>query len=270
MKKLALALALSLPATAFCAQPADTPLMRGEMTAKPKPAAVDLRTTTVAGVPVPSASVGQVVRVPTVLIPKSTAVDGTMIDATLIDDFISDVAPNARHYPPNFPNRTSEYVTGENLKHLSNWIEPFASAPDASFDVLLRAAKLNIMARNLNLGSDFTLRANTHINRAVKTQPNHPEANFLYGMMLSESGAFKEGQNYLDKAAALGYLEAEQSLAQVELMTDKREAALARLMRLQSAHPNHAQISKQLEIVQGGGYYIWRIDDADIAVKLPQ
>ncbi len=237
----------------------EAPLLQNELGALSLPSAHDIHRTPIAALPTPTASVTNIDYIPTTLIPQNTQNDGKVIDSTMIDDFLTEISPNARHYPPNFPNRTAQHVTRENLKHLSQWIEPYASAKDASIEVLLRAAKINIMARNLDLGSDYSLRASNHLSKALKLNPKHEEANFLYGMMLSEGGAFKEGKKYLDIAANLGYLEAEQSLAQADLLTDNPTGAIARLQRLSLAHPQHPQLAKQLEIAQNGGYYIWNI-----------
>ncbi|MDO4700386.1 MAG: hypothetical protein Q4A69_06865 [Moraxella sp.] len=244
-----------------------SPVMRGELTRFVKHTdAANILTTPVAGVPSISAVADNVEQIKTVLIPADKHAN-TQLDVTLIDEFIEDIAPNARHYPTNFPNRTAEYVGSENIKHLSDWLEPYASAANASFDVVLRAAKINGMARNLNIGTDYALRANNHMAKAIKLMPNHAEANFLYGMMISEAGGFKEGKKYLDKAASLGYLEAEQSLAQTELLDDKKSAALSRLKALQIKHPDNHQIAEQVRIVEGGDYYIWNIKDSNLSIK---
>lgn len=228
--------------------------------------AADLLTTPVSGLPTPTASVTDIQNVPTVLTPANQS--GTvLLDTTLMDEFITVVSPNARHYPPSFPNPTAEYLTTQNVKHLADWIEPYANAPDASFDIVLRAAKLNGIARNLNVGTDYSLRASNHMQKALRLNPDHPEANFLLGMMISEAGGFNEGKKYLDKAASLGYIEAEQSLAQADLLNDKKEAALSRLQALQAKHPDNAQIANQIKIIEEGGYYIWRSDDKPLNIK---
>lgn len=244
-----------------------SPAMRGELTSAIKHAdAVNLLAEKVAGVPAITASISNPQTIKTITIPANTK--GTQhIDVTLMDDFLADVAPNARHYPPNFPNRTTEHLTVENVKHLSDWIEPYAKASDASFEVVLRAAKINGMARNLNIGEAYSLRANNHMAKAVKLQPNHAEANFLYGMMISEAGGFNEGKKYLDKAVSLGYVEAEQSLAQADLLTDKKELARSRLVALQAKNPNNPQIGEQIKIIDEGGFYIWKIADGNLSVK---
>lgn len=244
------------------------PAMRGEITEViiPQPGTANLLQTVVKGLPTPNISVTEIKNISTVTIPANTS--GTKVmDVTLIDEFINDVSPNVRNYPPNFPSRTAEYITAENIKHLSDWIEPHAAAPDASFDVVLRAAKLNGMARNLNLGTTYTLRAGTHMQKALKLRPNDMEANYLFGMMLSETGAFKEGRKYLDKAVSLGSIDAEQSIAQADLLDDNRNAALKRLRDLAAKHPDNAQLTEQINIVENGGYYIWNLKADDIDVK---
>ena len=244
------------------------PAMRGEITEViiPQPGTANLLQTVVKGLPTPNISVTEIKNISTVTIPANTS--GTKVmDVTLIDEFINDVSPNVRNYPPNFPSRTAEYITTENIKHLSDWIEPHAAAPDASFDVVLRAAKLNGMARNLNLGTTYTLRAGTHMQKALQLIPDDMEANYLFGMMLSETGAFKEGRKYLDKAVSLGSIDAEQSIAQADLLGDNRSAALKRLRDLAAKHPDNAQLTEQINIVENGGYYIWNLKADDIDVK---
>ncbi|WP_066803221.1 tetratricopeptide repeat protein [Moraxella oblonga] len=243
------------------------PVLRGEIT-KPVHHAnnANLLTTPVAGVPSIRASISQVKTLPTILINADKS-GTTKLDVTLIDDLLDDLAPNARHYPTNFPNRTAEHLAGQNIKHISDWIEPYANAKDASLDVLIRAAKINGMARNLNIGDAYSLRANNHMAKVLKLDPNHAEANFLYGMMISEAGGFSEGKKYLDKAVNLGYVEAEQSLAQADLLSDKKDQALSRLKALQNKHPDNTQITEQIKIVENGGFYIWNIANNQLNLK---
>lgn len=228
---------------------------------------VDLRGGQLTNIPTPQVQLSDVSFVTTVLVPQQTGLGTDKLDVSLLDDFINEVSPNARHYPPNFPNRTQRHYTREKIKVLAEWIEPYAKSPNASYDVLLRAAKLNGMGRNLDLGSDYTVRGGQYVDRAIKLQPNSGEANFLYGMMLSEGGGFKEGQKYLDKAVSLGYTEAEQSLAQSELLSDRRDSALQRLRRLAGENPNNAIIREQVKLVEDGKFYIWDIPAPNINVK---
>ena len=275
MKKTLLALGVLLTSSLSFAQlnyqvstkTMPAPVMRGEITLPVQNQnATNLLANTVSGVPTITAQVSNIQNIKTVVIAADKNANNHL-DVTLIDEFIDDISPNARHYPTNFPTRTTEHISSENIKHISDWLEPYANAANASFDVVLRAAKINGMARNLNVGTDYSLRANKYMSKALKMQPNHPEANFLYGMMISEAGGFKEGKKYLDKAASLGYIEAEQSLAQSDLLGDNKPAALARLKALQAKHPNNTQIAEQVRIVEMGNYYIWDIKDNNLSVK---
>ncbi|WP_201606930.1 hypothetical protein [Psychrobacter okhotskensis] len=236
---------------------------RGPMTAT----GIDLRGGQLPNIPTPQVQLSSVSFVPTVLVPQQQGLGTDKLDVSLLDDFIEDVSPNARHYPPNFPNRSQRHYTREKIKVLTEWIEPYAQSPNASYDVLIRAAKLNGMGRNLDLGSDYTVRGGKYVDRAIKIKPDSGEANFLYGMMLSEGGGFKEGQKYLDRAVSLGYTEAEQSLAQSDLLSDRRDNALERLRRLEQQVPNNTVIRQQIKLVEDGKFYIWDIPAPDIDVK---
>lgn len=236
---------------------------RGPMTAT----GIDLRGGQLPNIPTPQVQLSSVSFVPTVLVPQQQGLGTDKLDVSLLDDFIEDVSPNARHYPPNFPNRSQRHYTREKIKVLTEWIEPYAQSPNASYDVLIRAAKLNGMGRNLDLGSDYTVRGGKYVDRAIKIKSDSGEANFLYGMMLSEGGGFKEGQKYLDRAVSLGYTEAEQSLAQSDVLSDRRDNALERLRRLEQQVPNNAIIRQQIKLVEEGKFYIWDIPAPDIDVK---
>jgi len=251
--------------------PANAPVISGTTRVyKPGPmtaTGIDLRSGQLSNIPTPQVQLSDVSFIKTVLIPQQKGLGTDKLDVSLLDDFIADVSPNARHYPPNFPNRTQRHYTREKIKVLADWIEPYAKSPDASYDVLIRAAKLNGMGRNLDLGSDYTVRGGQYVDRALKIQPDSGEANFLYGMMLSEGGGFKEGQKYLDRAVSLGYTEAEQSLAQSDLLSDRRASALERLRRLEEKYPNNTVIPQQIKLVEDGKFYIWDIPAPDINVK---
>lgn len=223
----------------------------------------DISAQNATNIPMPALTLSNISTVKTVLIPQ-TADNSSQLDVSVLDDFITYVSPKARHYPPVFASRTERYNATERLKSLTAWIETYAQNPNASYDVLLRAAKLNAMGRNLDLGSDYAVRAGNAIARAIKLNDT-AEANFLYGAMLAEGGGFKEGAKYLEKAEKMGYLEATQSLAQADLLDDKKDRAIQRLTEFKAKNPDNPYIDEQLRIVNSGKYYIW-----DIPAKVAQ
>lgn len=223
----------------------------------------DISAQNFANIPLPALTLSNISTVKTVLIPRTTD-NSTQLDVSVLDDFITYVTPMARHYPPVFSSRTERYNATERLKSLTAWIESYAQNPNASYEVLLRAAKLNAMGRNLDLGSDYAVRAGNYIARAIKLNDT-AEANFLYGAMLAEGGGFKEGTKYLEKAEKMGYLEATQSLAQADLLDDKKDRAIQRLTEFKARNPDNPYIDEQLRIIDSGKYYIW-----DIPAKVVQ
>mgnify|MGYP002651366922 FL=1 len=223
----------------------------------------DISAQNLANIPLPTLTLSNISTIKTVLVPRTTD-NSTQLDVSVLDDFITYASPMARHYPPVFSSRTERYNTTERLKSLTAWIESYAQNPNASYEVLLRAAKLNAMGRNLDLGSDYAVRAGNYIARAVRLNDT-AEANFLYGAMLAEGGGFKEGVKYLEKAEKMGYLEATQSLAQADLLDDKKDRAIQRLTEFKAKNPDNPYIDEQLRIVNSGKYYIW-----DIPAKVVQ
>ena len=223
----------------------------------------DISAQNFANIPLPTLTLSNISTVKTVLIPRTTD-NSTQLDVSVLDDFITYATPMARHYPPVFSSRTERYNATERLKSLTAWIESYAQNPNASYEVLLRAAKLNAMGRNLDLGSDYAVRAGNYIARAIKLNDT-AEANFLYGAMLAEGGGFKEGTKYLEKAEKMGYLEATQSLAQADLLDDKKDRAIQRLTEFKARNPDNPYIDEQLRIIDSGKYYIW-----DIPAKVVQ
>lgn len=215
----------------------------------------DISTQPLARIATPSVTITQAQFIPTVLVPKTTT-NADNVDVSVVDDFLDYAMPLARHYPPIFPSKTARYNATQRVKVLTAWMENYAKDPHASYDILLRATKLNAIGRNLDLGSEYTVRASNYIARAIKLQDTG-EANFLYGVMLAEGGGFVEGEKYLDKAAKLGYAEAYQSMAQSDLLNDKKDSALRRLTEFKTKYPNDPYIDRQLAIVNSGKYYIW-------------
>ncbi|MGV2482158.1 UNVERIFIED_CONTAM: hypothetical protein IGO34_35760, partial [Salmonella enterica subsp. enterica serovar Weltevreden] len=78
------------------------------------------------------------------------------IDITEIDDFLQMVEGKARHYPPRFSDRQERRGFEAKLREVTRQLDTLAARPNASFDVLMRAFKASVMARNLDLGSVYT------------------------------------------------------------------------------------------------------------------
>ena len=130
------------------------------------------------------------------------------VDITEIDDFLQLVEGKARHYPPRFTERQERKGFELKLKEVTQQLDTLASKDNASFDVLVRAFKASVMARNLDLGSVYTTKSLAYAQRILKINQEDPEANFWFGFALSEGGGQREAMPYLDKAMKAGVQEA--------------------------------------------------------------
>ena len=86
------------------------------------------------------------------------------------------------------------------LKEVSTQLDQLAAAPNASFDILIRAFKASVLGRNLDLGSSYTTKSLEYAQRILKINKDDAEANLWFGFSLSEGGGQKEAIPYLDKS----------------------------------------------------------------------
>jgi predicted Zn-dependent protease len=176
-----------------------------------------------------------------------------MLDVTQIDQRISALESKAQHYPPNYNDKRERHSAEADVKDLVNTIDQYAVAPNASAEVLMRAVKVNQMARNMDVGTESALKAGVYMRRLIALQPTNPEANYWYGIMLSEGGGVKEGIPYLNKAAKNGFKAAYLSLAHAYLMLTKKTEAISALESYRTAVPeNKDRTETLLEGVRSG------------------
>lgn len=183
------------------------------------------------------------------------------VDVTEIDDFLQLVEGKARHYPPRFTERKERRGFEHKLKLVTSELDSLAADPDASFDVLLRAFKASVMARNLDLGSAYTTKSLNYAQRILKVNPNDPEVNFWFGFSLSEGGGHKEAIPYLDKAIKAGVQEAYLSAANNYIAMEQKRNAVQTLKNYKVKYPQEAQVVDRLiqEIEQKGRWNVWQV-----------
>lgn len=175
------------------------------------------------------------------------------LDVTLIDQRIAALAEKAQHYPPQYADKRERRAAEADIKDLVQIIDAYAVVPSASAEVLLRAVKVNQMARNMDVGTESALKAGVYMRRLIALQPSNPEANYWYGIMLSEGGGVKEGIPYLNKAAKNGLKAAYLSLAHAYLMLTKKAEAVSALESYRVAVPEQKENTETLlEAVRSG------------------
>lgn len=183
------------------------------------------------------------------------------IDITAIDDFLQMVEGKARHYPPQFSDRKERKGFEGKLKEVSTQLDQLAAAPNASFDILIRAFKASILGRNLDLGSSYTTKSLDYAQRILKINKEDPEANLWFGFSLSEGGGQKEAIPYLDKAMKAGVQEAYLSSANNYIGMEQKKNAVQTLKNYKVKYPEEAEVADRLiqEIEKQGRYNVWQV-----------
>ncbi|TCB65863.1 ABUW_2363 family tetratricopeptide repeat lipoprotein [Acinetobacter sp. ANC 4178] len=183
------------------------------------------------------------------------------IDITDIDDFLQLVEGKARHYPPRFSERKERKGFETKLKQVTQELDTLAARDDASFDILVRAFKASVMARNLDLGSVYTTKSLTYAQRILKINQDDPEANFWFGFGLSEGGGQREAIPYLDKAMKAGVQEAYLSAANNYIAMEQKKSAIQILKNYKLKYPQEAAVADRLmsEIETQGRWNVWQV-----------
>ncbi|WP_168525433.1 ABUW_2363 family tetratricopeptide repeat lipoprotein [Acinetobacter sp. A3] len=183
------------------------------------------------------------------------------IDITEIDDFLQLVEGKARHYPPRFSERQERRGFEAKLKEVTAQLDTLAANENASFDILMRAFKASVMARNLDLGSIYTTRSLSYAQRILKINQEDAEANFWFGFGLSEGGGHREAISYLDKAMKAGVQEAYLSAANNYIALEQKKNAVQTLKNYKIKYPQEAEVADRLiaEIEKQGRWNVWQV-----------
>ena len=140
-------------------------------------------------------------------------------------------------------------------------LDTLAANENASFDILMRAFKASVMARNLDLGSVYTTRSLNYAQRILKINQEDAEANFWFGFGLSEGGGHREAIPYLDKAMKAGVQEAYLSAANNYIAMQQKKNAVQTLKNYKIKYPQEAEVADRLiaEIEQQGRWNVWQV-----------
>ncbi|WP_407306843.1 ABUW_2363 family tetratricopeptide repeat lipoprotein [Acinetobacter sp.] len=193
------------------------------------------------------------------------------LDVTEIDDFLQLVEGKARHYPPRFTDRQERKGFEAKLKQLTQQLDTLASRDNASFDVLIRAFKASVMARNLDLGSVYTTKSLTYAQRILRINKEDGEANFWFGFGLSEGGGQREAIPYLDKAMKADVQEAYLSAVNNYIAMEQKKNAIQTLKNYKIKYPQEAEVADRLmaEIETQGRWNVWQVIAAPATPATP-
>lgn len=181
------------------------------------------------------------------------------LDVTDIDDFLELAEGQARHYPPHFSDRNTRRGFESKLRQTTQFLDSYAEKDNASYDILIRAFKATVMARNLDLGQQYTTKSLKYAQRLLKLNPNDAMTNFWFGFSLSEGGGQREAIPYLNKAMKDGVQEAYLSSANNYLYLEQKKNALTTLNNYKVKYPEESAVVDRLvkEIKTQGRTNVW-------------
>lgn len=205
---------------------------------------------------------------PKLLIPLYTTTNNASTDAQAnaqldvaeIDYNLAYLESKARHYSPVFTDKAERKRANIIAKQLITTLDPYADAPNASYDVLIRAMKANVIARNMDVGTNAAEKSIAYFSRLLKMKPQDPETHYWYGFSLAEGGGFAEGIPHMNIALKAGYQEAYLSIANTYMYMNKKQNAISTLNAYKAKYPSDAATADRLiaEIKDGKRYSVWQ------------
>jgi hypothetical protein len=164
-------------------------------------------------------------------------------------------------YPPRFNDRQERKGYETKLKEITQKLDALAEQPNASLDILSRAFKASVMARNLDLGTSYTGKSLTYAQRILALVPNDPETNFWFGFGLSEGGGQREAIPYLDKAMKANVQEAYLAATNNYLGMEQKKNAIQTLKNYKIKFPDEAEVADRLigEVESGQRWNVWQV-----------
>mgnify|MGYP001218861332 CR=1 FL=1 len=183
------------------------------------------------------------------------------LDVTEIDDFFNTLEGKARHYPVRFTSKREREGYTERLKSIMTTLDPLALHSNASYDILVRAAKASGMARNLDMGEHYGPKALSYAKRLLAMKPKDPTISFWLGVGLSEGGAFKEAIPYLTTAMDAGIQESYLSMANNYIYMEQKKNAITTLKNYAIKYPSEQAVVNALmkEFESGKRYNVWQL-----------
>lgn len=173
------------------------------------------------------------------------------IDLPYLDQMLTDLALHAKNFPPQFDSDQEKQRAVKDIKTLSGMLDVMVAGPNPPPELLWRAGFLNSMGHNLDIPGSAEKTSAIFL-KLLAASPSDPRGNYMYGVFLAVSGKPKESIPYLEKATALGVVDATYSLGVAYLSLGDPEKALVNLDIYQKQRPNDENVIKLIGAIRKG------------------
>lgn len=177
--------------------------------------------------------------------------DQRKLDPGKLSRFLAEVEPYIRGWPPRFRD-------AEHQKQLTGQVTQAVSEIDAlGIGNIPDAAQLTYVAQILAMGHNLDMptagKARVAFEAVLAKNPESRRANYLLGMMLiSTKSHHFESLPYLEKAYALGEMDALFSIGLLQLEQGEKEKGLESLERYSRARPELEHPRRVIQAVKDG------------------
>ncbi|MEX8505740.1 tetratricopeptide repeat protein [Leptothrix ochracea] len=164
---------------------------------------------------------------------------------------MSELAPHARQYPPNFESVSQREELVGKLKLLIRLLNAASAQYPDDQGILFRKAFANSMGHNVDLPGCASEAIKSYELLLART-PDDKSANFYYGAFLSSTTNFRQSVPYLKKAISLGVEDAHYTLAFVYLKQNDPQSALPEFQEYLKVDPTNQTAKKMVNDIENG------------------
>lgn len=173
------------------------------------------------------------------------------IDGKYLDLMLNDLALHAKNYPARFDTPQDQQRAVQDVKTLSGMLDILVNGPSPNAELLVRAGFLNSIGHNLDIPGSAEKTA-AIFQRLLATAPADPRGNYMYGSFLAGAGKSKEALPYLEKALAVGVVDAAYALGMAHLTLGDKQKAIENLEAYKQQRPGDGNVAKLIDGIRSG------------------
>ncbi len=173
------------------------------------------------------------------------------VDVSYLDTVMADLTAHVKTFPPAFDTPQDRQRATQDVRTLTGMLDSLVGEPTPSPELLARAAHLHGIGHNLEIPGSAE-KANALFLKLLAVVPAEPRANFMYGTFLAGVGKGREAIPYLEKAYAVGAVDAVYVLGLTQLSIGERDKALKSLQEYKRRKPGDPAVDKFIEGIRSG------------------
>lgn len=172
-------------------------------------------------------------------------------DTAYLDLMLNDLALHAKNYPPKFDTPQDLQRAIRDVKTLSGMLDILINGPTPNPELLVRAGFLNSIGYNLDIAGSAE-KTTAIFQRLLTAAPSDPRGDFMYGTFLAGAGKPKEALPYLEKALAVGVVDAAYAIGMTYLTLGDKNKALENLESYKRRKPSDGDVDKLIDAIRNG------------------